>query len=354
MASEMSWGLYGQGLIGSELKKQVGKEGVAARLHLSPAPEFVVRSSGVYEADGKTPLEVDVDDLPTPDVTFLTIPSTDSGQESMAVLERVLGEGRVAITAEKGGIANNFAELREMSDNFARLGIRATVGGGARLIPIAREFCRDRENVTQLHGVLNGTMTAIYSLYGGAGQGGAIMTSGLAVDQAIKLGYAEPGASSPNEVIKGEATGDIPKKTAILFNAAGLSDDILNWQDLQFELTDEEIDRSLAEARVRRFIVSLFHNRHKKIPDTDIIGGFEHEHDGWTIVGGFQDATKNPLLAPLLGLSQASNGLVIGLGPDELDGVYVPTGPGAGPQPTVNAMLDDLLVRTDKSNDLHL
>jgi homoserine dehydrogenase len=172
------------------------------------------------------------------------------------------------------------------------------------------------------------------------------MSIGQAVQQAVQLGYAEPGAQNPYEVIKSEAEGDIPKKISILFNRLGLDEELLSWESLQFELEEGDVAQAVEEAKIRRFIVSLYPTEGaiaKVEPENDIIGGFKVQHGNWLVVGGFRHTEKNPLFHPLANLTGPGNGFVIGLGPDETDGVYGLTGPGAGPRPTVNTMLDDYL-----------
>lgn len=325
----MSWGLVGYGNIGRELCRQVAQPGVAARTGLADKPVFKLRSK-----DNLT----DIKDLP--DVVFVAMPSSDDGQPAYDYIMRILEAGKLVVTAEKGALANNFAALKQASDDFKRLGAEAAVGGGTRLVSELNGYCRDPANISQLHLVLNGTLTAIFSA----------ITDGFSLDEAVgravKAGYAEPGQDDPLAVIRSEAEGDIPKKTAILFNRLALSDKILGWQELSFRLTDVELSKVVREARTMRFVVSVYPVKEKHKIDT--IGGFRVEHEGWIIVGGFQKIQDDSLLAPLSRLKNADNGFVIGLGPGETDGVYSLAGPGAGPRPTVNTMLDDYLVLRDQ------
>lgn len=348
MSEVSTWGLIGPGNIGSELMYQLGKEHVANRLNISQTPSFIMRSAGIMEPDGQTPTGhtsiEDIDELP--DVTFIAIPSTDDGKDAYSYICEILDRGGKVVTAEKGSLANNFDELKDKSDNFKRLGINATVGGGTRMLGVAREFFDDTENVTQLHLALNGTLSTIMSSVGPTA--GAGVSLGQAVNQAIRLGYAEPGAESPYDVIKQEAEGDLPKKTAILYNYLGIGKTAISWEDLSFELTNQDIVKTLEEARVRRFIVSLYPTKDAPEgihydPEEDIIGGFDVVRDSWRIVGGFRNINRNPLFSQFSNITGAGNGFVIGLGPNESDGVYNFSGPGAGLAPTVNTMIDDYL-----------
>lgn len=339
-----SWGLAGYGNIGKEVVQQISQPEVAKRLGLNPLPEFVLRSSGLKGPDGETPnLAVSLNELPElPDVTFIAVPSTEDGSKAFSLINTILGEDKKVVTAEKGALANYFSTLEEVSDRFNNLGINATVGGGTRMMEVFQVYSQDPENISQVHLVVNGTLTAILSSIGP--KEGKGISLGQAAAQAKSLGYSEPGAESPYDVIRMEATSDVPKKAAIFFNVAGLSDEILGWEDLQFDLSDDEISGVVEEAKVRRFAVSIYSEKHAqnhKCPENDIIGGFEVEHDGWKIVGGFRHMEYNPLFSDLYDLSGPGNGFVVGLGTDEKDGVYPCKGPGAGPSPTVNTMLDD-------------
>ncbi len=331
------WALYGQGLIGSEVLRQVGQVHVAERLGLLPEPEFVAtRTRGVLNANGS---EYD-GDPGVPTTAFVAIPSDNDGQAAMSIIRPVLQKGGAVITAEKGAMANHFDELRELSDDFARLGVNATVGGGTRMMEAAAVYLRDKPNVSQIHLVLNGTLTAILSEVGP--QAGMGMPLGQAVAQAVRLGFAEPGAETPGAVIAGEAAGDLPKKTAIFMSKLGLADRTVNWDEFDFQITPDDVRQIEEQARIRRPIVSLYHTSVTDIqPETDIIGGFDVQVDGWRAVAGFRDITKNPLFSDLGGLTGAGNGMVIGLGPNDSDGVVRIAGQGAGVGPTANAMLDD-------------
>lgn len=240
MAEKVDWGVIGAGSIGTEVMRQLNQDYVSKRLQMSPLPEFVVRSTGIMGPDATTPLNFDsFQDVSLPEVTFIAIPSTDDGFDAYDYISHILENGKIAVTAEKGAIANHFPELKAESDNFKYLGINATVGGGTRLLEVAKNYCQDVDNITQIHLAVNGTLAAIMSSVGP--REGSGMSLGQAVHQAVQLGYAEPGSINPNDVIRGEAEGDIPKKTAIFFNALGLSDEPIDWNELKFNLSDEDI-----------------------------------------------------------------------------------------------------------------
>lgn len=350
MSELAQWSLTGTGNIGGEIVRQLGQPQVSERLGLQPKPLYVVNSRGTWNHDLETPSKFhnldEIDDSVYPAVHFIALPSTNDGIVATEHISRVLQRGKVAVTAEKGSVANNFAELRQASEGFQKLGIDATVGGGTRLMEAMRLYTlEDPANVSQIHLALNGTMSFIMSEIGPRGEGAGI-SHGEAVKQAVTLGYAEPGSQSFNDVVKSEAEGDIPKKTAILFNHLGLGGaELLDWKSLRVELSGTHLKRIVREARVRRFIVSLYAQKfHETVkPDEeDIIGGFNVDCGGFQIVGGFQNVEYGSAFRALGEITGPGNGALVGLGPNEDDGFYrVGFGPGAGVGPTVNTMLDN-------------
>lgn len=332
------WALLGKGLIGSELLAQIAKPKVSERLGLNQTPEYILRSDGFFSASGKKLTKINN----KPDVIFVALPSDKDGKLAFSHISEVLKSGGIAITAEKSALANYFNELRVQSDDFNRFGINASVGGGMRMVQIAKHYFTDKQNVSQVHMVVNGTLTSILSLIGPSSGRGVPL--GQAVDQAIKLGFAEPGANSPSDVIASEAQGDIPKKTSIFINALNLSSKPIRWQNLNFKINHNDLIKINEEAKIRRPIVSIYNKKlNSSKAESDIIGGFSLNLENWKVVAGFRNVSKNPLFGSLADLTGAGNGIVIGLGPDESDGVITLQGQGAGAKPTVNTMLDDYL-----------
>jgi homoserine dehydrogenase len=342
-----TWGLIGFGNIGHEVLRQIKQPGVAKRLGLEIDPGFIIDSGGIMEADGHTPAVYKrLDELPAlPDVIFVAIPSSDDGKIAYGYIAPLLKQGKLVVTAEKGALANNFAKLRSLSDNFRLFGTTATVGGGTRLLRVVREYCQDIDNITQIHLALNGTLAAMMDWVAPMTGSGVSLTK--AAERAIAQKYAEPGSDSPAAIIRAEAEGDIPKKLAIFYNSVGLGSQLIDWHNLRFSLTDEQIQKATASPIPRRFIVSLYSpsylRDHPEGSEDDIIGGFMVAHDGWQMVGGFRQVDASPLFGSLAALTGPGNGIVIGLGPRASDGVYAVTGPGAGVNPTVNTMLDDFV-----------
>jgi homoserine dehydrogenase len=347
MGMPASWGLIGFGNIGHEVVRQIGQPAVAKRLGLKVDPEFIATTKGVLKADGHTLSgHKNLGEAAgLVEVVFIAIPSSDDGKAGYDYVSQILQKGKMAVTAEKGAIANHYTELRLASDNFKRFGITATVGGGTRLLQLAREYAKDIGNITQIHLALNGTLAAIMDW--AAPLRGDKLPLATAAKKAVEKGYAEPGSDSAISIIRAEAEGDIPKKLAIFYNTVGLGDKLLDWHKLRFSLSDDQIQKALDSDIPRRFIVSLYPQSYvssrQNFFEDDILGGFNIEHDGWRLVGGFRRIDANPLFSALASLTGPGNGMVIGLGPNASDGVYAVTGPGAGVNPTVNTMLDDYI-----------
>jgi homoserine dehydrogenase len=348
MGKPATWGLIGFGNIGHEVLRQISQSAVAKRIGLEQKPLYIFERVGVLGPDGRTLTKYkDLSELPElADVNFIALPSSNDGKLALSYILPLLEKGKLVITAEKGALANHFSGLKAASDGFKRFGITATVGGGTRLLYVAREYSQDIDNITQIHLALNGTLAAMMDWVSPVAK-----KDGFSLDEAAKQavahGYAEPGSTSPAAIIKAEAEGDIPKKLAIFYNIVGLGPSLVDWSALQFSLTDEQITQAASKTSPRRFIASLYSPAYvadnPAAPKDDIIGGFNIEHDGWRLVGGFRRADADPLFAPLANLSGPGNGIVVGLGPDASDGVYAVTGPGAGVNPTVNAMIDDFI-----------
>lgn len=355
MSELQSWGVLGyrddgagNRNIGGEVVNQIGARHES--LGLESAPRFILTTAGVLGPDGITPLGVDaVEDLdPYPDVVFNALPSTQTGEVAHRLVQLSLERGADVVGAEKSSlaVAEFYAESRDASGDFSSYGINATVGGGLMPLEICQPHLRDPSLVRQIHLSVNGTMTFLMSETGPLGVGGDSI--GLATQGARLWGFAEPGAVDPYEVIRGEATGDIPRKIAIFLNKMGLAgDELADWREFTFELSDDEIAQALDEAKVRRFIVSIYPKdppfKHSARPEKDIIGGSDVTHGDWRVVSGFRMTDRNGLINRLATLTGSGNGVALALGPDEEYGTPVFTGQGAGRGPTVGTMMLDRL-----------
>lgn len=345
---DVSWGIIGAGTIGSRVIEQIAEQGIAERSGLSVVPDFVLRKAGL-SIDGQAPRQFGANEkLPDVDMLFVATPGI-AGSDSPAyrhIISQLKRRGLV-VTAEKASVAEHFEEFRTISDNFGRLGINATVGGGTRLLDIAGGYAVDRKNVTEAHFELNGTLSFIM---GQVANGEAV---GVAVDQAVALGYAEPGASEVQDVMAGEATSDVPRKLAVLLNKLFLVNPV-NAEEFTYQLDAREVRQALREAADRRFVVSVYNAERLSSAEElerSVLGGFATRIEGWVVIGGFQRVRENPLTKDFADHVGAVAGASIGLGPQNQDGVYKFHGPGAGPKPTANTMLDDAQVLIERQRE---
>jgi len=163
---------------------------------------------------------------------------------------------------------------------------------------------------------------------------------GHIVEEAKRLGYAEPGEKDPIKIILGEAGPDVTKKTSILFNLCFRSKTILRAKDIKVILTDEMVRQAITEAMNRRFVVSFERDGNFKEKEGDITA-FTHHIDGWVVSGGFRK-TDSPLIARLCNSATWVNNAILTVeGEDGSGGIYLCVGPGAGASPVATAMIRD-------------
>lgn len=312
-------GIIGKGLIGTQLARQLCQEGYKILI--------AINSSGVYDGTDK---KIDRNEnyenhLSKVDALCLAIPTKDDGSIAMGYILGSLANHKPIVTCEKGSLSNYFSELKNGLD---MIGYSATVGGGTRLLRFGQDRMSSR--VVEIHAILNGTLNYVFS---GVAEG---RTLGEVVNEAQKLGYAEPGADSHLEVINAEANRDIPMKTAILFNILGLGE--IKAKNIKTkQITERCLQNLIKQAKQRRYIVSM---ARRKLQD-DTIGGFDYNSGGWFISAGFKHIDENPLFSKLK-ISGVNNALLFYEGKDGENGTYDLSGQGAGPGPTTASMIKDL------------
>lgn len=311
----MEVGIIGAGLIGSALYNKLQLMGWNVR--------FILRKSGLYENLEKKLEGNYLDYAQALDAAFLAIPTADNGLTALGYIQSFLGRGIPVITCEKGALSNHFASLES---SLEKIGFSATVGGGTRLLSYLRE--RDSMQIREIHAVVNGTLNYIFDEV----SHGTNMHD--AVKSAQELGYAEPGAQHPLDVINQEASGDIPMKTAILFNAGRFGNCHITADALLAgKLADAEMKDLLKNAPGRRYIVSFT----REDRNEDVIGGFKYHAGKWVISAGFKNINGNLLYKAMLPRG-VNNSILINEGKNE---TYVLSGPGAGAGPTASSMLID-------------
>jgi len=333
-----TWSIVGAGNVGGEIIDMVAKPDVAARLGLLPTPDYVLRRDGWHEHGTNGPIgEPDATKLPDSDVLFVSSPSTPDHEPMRTLMHQQLEGGRIVVTAEKGTLSEHFGELQR----FHNLGYWATVGGGTKLLPSLELHTQDPENVRNIHLALNATLTYIF------GEVGSGRDLAQVVDASTKLGYAEPGAISPFDVILSEAAGDIPRKLAIVWNTIFPDSKPLSPGVIDTKLLEEDVYRALNEADRYRYLVSLFQERDEKRAESiaqDKLGGFDIVHEGWIVMGGLQRVDRTNSVGRFKGSNGPAAGFYVALGPFDqstIDGETFLMGTGAGGSTTANAMLDN-------------
>ena len=308
-------GIIGHGKIGSELSKRLRKKNFEV---------IIADLSGIYSSEGER-----LDDLShwvnyfkEVKIASLSIPTLDDGKIAFHYMSTLLKENIPVVTSEKGALANYFPELKIWLD---KIGYSATVGGGTRMLEWLKE--RISPQVEEIHLIINGTLNYIfYQLSKGK-------DLGKVVEEVKELGYAEPQAETPLEIINTEANSDIPKKTAILINICNLGE--IREKEIPITpLSENDLENLVKEAKNRRYIVSFT----KKEIKEEMIGGFRFKINEWYVTGGFKQMNSHPLFS-YLNLPEAENGVVI----SGEEGKYFLRGPGAGIIPTVCAgMIKDI------------
>jgi aspartokinase/homoserine dehydrogenase 1 len=316
-------GIIGVGNIGSELYNRIR----AKEWDIS----CVIDVDGVYnDVSKEKKLGMNyLEHIKGLNLLFLAIPTFDDGKTAFNYISSSLEERVPVVTCEKGALSNYFSEL-EQAVKDERIGYSATVGGGSRLLRFLHE--RVGPQVEEIHAVVNGTLNYIFD------QVSRGRSLGEVVRETQTLGYAEPGAAHPLEVINKEAIGDVPMKTSILFNICNLTKQRIRAKDMKtYQINDSELKRLVKEAVNRRYIVSITKDVNN---EEDVIGGFKHKVDDWYVSVGFKHIEENPLFRELIP-SGVNNSVILSEGKFGKDGSYKLSGPGAGSGPTTNSMVID-------------
>lgn len=307
----------------------IGKEILTRAKGLGWQVVFILKSDGIYK-DLTNKIAKKEDYLRFSkdcDAVFLAIPTVDDGKIAFDYISSLAKQNTPVVTCEKGAFANYYSELEKFMD---KIGFSATVGGGTRLLRYLEE--RIDDEVQEIHAVLNGTLNYIFDE----------VSRGRSLEEVVgetkKLGYAEPNSPTPLDLINAEAFGDVPMKTAILFNVCNLTKQRTNAKDITFsKLTEKDLDKLIEEANSRRYIVSITKEEKN---GGDVIGGFNYKIEDWYINVGFKNIHENPLFLQVIP-SGVNNSLLIFDGKFGRNGTYNLSGQGAGAAPTVSSMIRD-------------
>lgn len=334
----LTWCSLGSGVVGGALIENIALTDVAARFDLEQKPVAVGGRKGWREGskDGAI-IEPDIRKLPDVDVLFINSPSTPDNEPMLSLIDEQLELERYVVTAEKGTPSNN---PRLMLSPF--FGYWATYGGGGRLIPKLALDTPDPENIKVLVTVPNATKTYTFGR----------VSNGENADQVLAdakvLGYAEPDAIGAYNILRAEATSDVPNKHAILWST--LFPDLLPLSPelMQTEFTEDQALRGLNNAGLYRYMVAQVHERDAKKAAAlaeKKLGGFLVSHEGWIIIGGLLRVDRTNELGHFKGFSGPNAGYYITFGPHNgrtFDGEASAWGTGAGAAATSGAELDNL------------
>lgn len=302
--------LFGFGNVGKHLSKKL----LLQNIELA----YIVRSNGVF--DSGLIKQGDLRDWKSftneIEVAFIAIPTVGKGEKAFEYESFFLERKIPVITCEKASIANNFEYLKRFENIFK---YNASVGGGTRMLGKISEYQKEnifeKENLTdpysngdsdavyestrpraprllEIKAVVNGTLNFIGDNLR-KGKGKTEIAQGV-----LEKGYAEPGATNFEEIVKGEMN-DVVLKTVIIANASGLFPKVVKPEDVVFDNTHV----------TRRCIL--------KITREKIEVGFLEENDASWLPEG------------------VNNKLYI-------NDQKVCEGPGAGAEATVESMLYDL------------
>jgi homoserine dehydrogenase len=289
--------VFGHGTIGKVLVQHLKKKGVSVLC--------IVRTNGIF--DGELQKIGEVSDWKNfgeqADIAFLGIPTNKDGNTALAYALSFLEKGKTVVTCEKAAIAYHFDVLRKYDDLFL---YSAAVGGGTRMLKEIAHFRESGVPVETVQAVVNGTLNYMSCR---AAEGA---TKDEVVHEVLEKGFAEPGAMSFEEIIQAELN-DVRLKTVILANASGLFDKVITTSDVDVV----EPDFDWQNFSKKRCIVRIS----------------KHAIE----VGFIEDAT---------GKADVENTAMTWLPGGVLNALYINgehkvTGPGAGAEDTVSAMLLD-------------
>lgn len=314
--------LIGHGNIGSVLRERL--------LGLGHKVPFVVRSGGLYNdlehrVGEKEEYKSYIGEV---DAVCIAIKTTDDGKAAYGYMLSALKHGIPVVTSEKGALSNFPNELEPY---IGRIGYSSTVGGNSEILQYGKQKMNGR--VDGIHAIINGSLNYIFDELSKKGK-----NLYEVIKEAKRLGYTEPGAETPLEVINVEEI-DASMKIPILFKTLGLG--IIKASDIHRSYIDElDLKELVIQARKRRYIVSVT----KEYKKEDVIAESVDYINGWFISAGFKNTRDNPLFRQLM-VNGTHNSILLYRETNENGGYSIigkTEGPGAGPIPTTTAMIIDL------------
>ncbi|NQU42822.1 homoserine dehydrogenase [bacterium] len=318
MVAPLNVGLIGFGNIGTGVLRALATNGAL----ITPRVPHPIQIKRIADLDTTTPrnapyepgiLTNDVDALLNDPEINVVLELTGTMDFARELIDRALKAKKHVVTANKALLAVHGMDLmRTAVDNKVCLLFEAAVGGGIPLIRTLHQGLAAND-IQAIRGIINGTANYILTE----------MTErqldfNIALEQAQKLGYAEP---DPTFDVEGH---DTAHKLAILASLC------FN-QDIRFEdVAREGITRvtavDIAFAAELGYTIKLL-GIAKRHPDDSV------------------EARVHPTLLPSDSRLASVNGVFNAVRIDgNLTGPVILSGRGAGPDPTASAILSDLMV----------
>ena len=244
---------------------------------------------------------------------------------------RLLRAGIHVVTACKLATGTSLAlwdEIRSAcTERGAGFGDRATVGAGLPLLRSIRELRAGGDRVHAIAGVMSGSLAWLFDRFDGT------QPFSTLVREARDRGFTEP---DPREDLSGE---DVRRKLLILARAAG------------FGLESEAVEvRSLVPPELARLPVAQLDSAlpHLDAPLADLLANARQEGKMLRFVARFHDGSARVGVEalgprdPLAGGGGTDNRVAIWSDRYAAQPLVI-QGPGAGPEVTAAALLDDVL-----------
>jgi homoserine dehydrogenase len=282
-------------------------------------------------------------------------PATASGCEAGGALEALGGSGvRILIDATAdGGVARRHPELLRAGVHVATacklatgtslalweqvhgacaahgtgFGDRATVGAGLPLLRSIRELCAGGDRIHAIAGIMSGSLAWLFDRFDGSRPFSEL------VREALAAGFTEP---DPREDLSGE---DVRRKVLILARAAG------------FPLDSDEVEvTSLVPPALRALPAAQLDQALPEIdaPLAALLADARRQGKALRFVARFEAGMARVGVEAI----GAGDPLASGSGTDNRVAIWsdryakqplVIQGPGAGPEVTAAALLDDVL-----------
>lgn len=196
--------VFGFGNIGTTLVRRLQEEGIHVK--------YIVKSDFILDSDlNGVARQCDWEIYAKKaDCAFICIPTVDKGEQAAKYQSFFLKKGKPVITCEKASIAHHWNSLKKQRNIFK---YTASVGGGTKMLEKISNY--KPKDIRKIKAVVNGTLNYISENLG----------LGLKEEEIIKIvlerGYAEPGATSFDEIILSEMK-DVILKTMIIANHSGI------------------------------------------------------------------------------------------------------------------------------------